>query len=176
MICCSLNLASSPRPPGSLRTRILRSSLATGGQVRLSVHMTPSHAQTRFIVDEGLGSSNDLVGPLDQVRPLACFARLPSGRVVGGAVGRTWGSYCELRQLWVEPAHRRHGIGTRLVKEFKRCAEARSCRTFYLETFRFQAPELYRLLGYSAKLELHGVSWWHSEIYDGARGYLLPRG
>ena len=29
---------------------------------------------------------------------------------------------------------------------------------FYLETFSFQAPSLYRSLGYEVKLELHGFS------------------
>lgn len=48
------------------------------------------------IVDAGLGRSNDAAAPLHDVRHLACFARLPDGDVVGGviggAVGRTWGS------------------------------------------------------------------------------------
>jgi GNAT superfamily N-acetyltransferase len=60
--------------------------------------------------------------------------------------------------LWVEPSHRRQGVGARLVKAFEQRAEARGCRTFYLETFSFQAPQLYRSLGYEIKLELHGFS------------------
>ncbi len=108
------------------------------------------------VVDAGLGASNDAAAPLHEVRPLGCFARLPSGDVVGGAVGRTWGTCCELQQLWVEPARRRHGIGQRLVEQFHARAQARGCRTFYLETFSFQAPNLYRSLGYEVKLELRG--------------------
>jgi GNAT superfamily N-acetyltransferase len=108
------------------------------------------------IVDDGLGSYNEASAPLHEVRPLATFARLPSGEVVGGAVGRTWGTCCELRQLWVDPAHRRRGVGARLVREFECRARARGCRTFYLETFSFQAPSLYRSLGYEVRLELTG--------------------
>jgi len=32
-------------------------------------------------------------------------------------------------------------------------SEDRGCRTFYLETFSFQAPGRYRRLGYEAKLD-----------------------
>ncbi len=115
-------------------------------------------AEAAGIVDAGLGASNDAAAPLHEVQALACFARLPGGEVVGGAVGRTWGTCCELQQLWVEPGRRRHGIGKRLVEQFEARAKARGCRTFYLETFSFQAPNLYRSLGYEVKVELRGFS------------------
>lgn len=65
---------------------------------------------------------------------------------------------CELQQLWVEPRYRRNGVGARLVREFERGALARGCRTFYLETFSFQAPSLYRSLGYEVRLEIEGYA------------------
>ena len=108
------------------------------------------------IVDAGLGEANDAAAPLHEVRPLSCFARLPSGEVIGGAVGRTWGACCELQQLWVSPAHRRRGLGARLIREFEAHARSRGCATFYLETFSFQAPSLYRSLGYVTAYE-HAV-------------------
>ena len=110
------------------------------------------------VVDKGLGDANAVAAPLHQVRPLACFARDDSGQVIGGAVGRTWGTCCELQQLWVRPSHRRRGIGARLVREFEQRASERGCHTFYLETFSFQAPSLYRALGYQVRLELHGFA------------------
>lgn len=108
------------------------------------------------IVDHGLGEANDAAAPLHEVRRLSCFARLPSGAVVGGAVGRTWGECCELQQLWVDPAHRKRGIGARLVRLFEARAAARGCRTFYLETFSFQAPAFYESLGYRVATEFRG--------------------
>jgi len=120
-------------------------------------HDTPD-ADALRLVDEGLGRYNDAAAPLHEVRPLAAVARLPSGQVAGGAVGRTWGRCCELQQLWVEPALRRQGIGARLVREFEAAAAARGCDVFYLESFSFQAPSLYRSLGYAVKLELSGFA------------------
>jgi ribosomal protein S18 acetylase RimI-like enzyme len=114
--------------------------------------------EAAHIVDAGLGDSNDAAAPLHDVRPLGCVARLPSGEVVGGAMGRTWGACCELQQLWVTPERRRAGVGHRLVRLFEERARERGCKTFYLETFSFQAPDLYRSLGYQVKLELRGFS------------------
>ena len=124
-------------------------------KLAFSVHADIPHDTGRMI-DEGLGAANEEAAPLDEVERLACFARLPSGEVVGGAIGRTWGECCELQQLWVDRAHRRQGIGTRIVEAFEQAALERGCRRFYLETFSFQAPALYTRLGYGVKLAIGG--------------------
>ena len=111
------------------------------------------------IVDAGLGDANEQLEPrINHVRRLACFARAADGTVIGGAVGRTWGECCELQQLWVDAGQRKHGIGTQLVRRFEERASARGCRTFYLDTFNFQAPDFYRKLGYSPALEIRGYA------------------
>ena len=88
--------------------------------------------------------------------------------MVGGAVGRTWGECCELQQLWVDSPHRKKGVGTLLVREFERGGAARGCRTFYLDTFSFQALDFYRSLGYAPGLEIAGFP-------DGIRKYVMVR-
>jgi ribosomal protein S18 acetylase RimI-like enzyme len=76
-------------------------------------------------------------------------------------VGRRWGTCCELQQLWVQPALRRNGLGAALVRAFEAHARGHGCSRFYLETFSFQAPSLYRALGYEVAHELalypHGI-------------------
>jgi len=125
--------------------------------IELTVHDDVPAVQGR-LVDSGLGEANEAAAPMHDVHPLSAFARLPTGALIGGAVGRTWGECCELQQLWVDPAQRRRGVGARLVREFERRAETRGCRTFYLETFSFQAPSLYRSLGYEVAHELRGFA------------------
>lgn len=119
-------------------------------------------------IDQGLEDANHSAAPLDEVHPLACLAQDARGELLGGALGRTWGQCCELQQLWVTPESRRRGIGRKLVQAFHRQAEARGCSNFYLETFSFQVPELYRELGYGVKLELSGFS-------PGVRKYIMVR-
>jgi len=117
------------------------------------------------IVDRGLGEYNDVAAPLHEVRYLSSFARAPSGEVIGGAVGRWWGETCELQQLWVAEPERRKGLGTRLIETFEEQACSHGCSTIYLETFSFQALELYRALGYEVEYERgdypHGIVKYH---------------
>jgi ribosomal protein S18 acetylase RimI-like enzyme len=108
------------------------------------------------LVDQGLGEANEAAAPLHEVRPIACFARDGAGHIIGGAIGRRWGRCSELQQLWVAPAHRRQGLGARLIAAFEERARSHGCDSFYLETFNFQAPGLYRSLGYSVAHE-HAV-------------------
>ena len=130
--------------------------------VTLTAHETiPS--EDALVVDGGLGDYNDRAAPLHQVRPLACFARADDGRVIGGAIGRTWGYHAELQQLWVEEAHRGGGVATRIMERFHREADARGCTFFYLETWSFQAEGFYRTLGYETVFTLGDVGPGHDK-------------
>lgn len=107
-------------------------------------------------VDNGLELHNQAAAPLSEVRPLASFASESSGRVIGGAVGRTWGKCCELLQLWVEPTYRAQGVASRLLQQFEERAAGRGCSVFYLTTLSFQAPQFYRKHGYVSIAEISG--------------------
>ena len=116
-------------------------------------------------VDRGLGEANAAAAPLHEVAPLACIASDGDGHVIGGAVGRRWGERAELQQLWVQEQSRRRGVGGALVREFLSLARARGCKAVFLETFSFQAPGLYRSLGfrvtYENRLLPHGIVKFH---------------
>jgi ribosomal protein S18 acetylase RimI-like enzyme len=107
-------------------------------------------------VDTGLEQHNYAVAPLTEVRQLAAFATDEAGKVVGGAVGRTWGQCCELLQLWVAPELRSSGVGSRLLREFETHARTRGCIIFYLTTLSYQAPEFYRKHGYAVLAQIAG--------------------
>ena len=110
------------------------------------------------IVDQGLGEANEKAAPLHEVEPLSCFARSESetGTIQGGAVGRRWGTCCELQQLWVRPESRGKGIGSKLLANFEAHAKTHGCTTVILETFSFQSPKLYRKQGYQVDFERTG--------------------
>ncbi len=128
--------------------------------LRFELHEDHVPADAARIVDEGLGAANEAAAPLHEVRALACFAHDERGAVVGGAVGRRWGRSAELQQLWVQPERRRSGIGAALVQRFEAAVAAQGCTLVYLDTFSFQAPRLYRALGYRVVHETafpHGI-------------------
>ncbi len=152
------------------------------GSVSFDVSVHDDHPPDESaLVDDGLGEANDAAAPLHEVRPLSCFAREDSGRVIGGAVGRWWGACCELQQLWVHPSHRARGVATRLIAAFEARAREHGCSTFYLETFSFQAPALYRSLGYTVAYENkaypHGIVKYVMIKRDpGVRDHVPPAG
>jgi len=123
--------------------------------VRLTVHDKDDLPEAG-LVEAGLDATNAAVVALRNVRPLIVLAREQGETVVGGAVGRTWGACCELRQLWVEDSHRGCGVGTHLVREFERSAAERGCRLVYLETFSFQAKPFYEKTGYEVAASIEG--------------------
>jgi ribosomal protein S18 acetylase RimI-like enzyme len=108
------------------------------------------------IVGDGLEASNRAAADLTAVRPLACFARLGSGELAGGAICRTWGQCCEIQQLWVAPGYRRHGIGRRMIELIETESRNRGCTLVYLETFSFQAPRLYQSAGFEVACQFSG--------------------
>jgi GNAT superfamily N-acetyltransferase len=120
------------------------------------------------VVDAGLDAFNRRACDFTTIRRLACFARLPGGDVIGGAVGRYWSQACELQQIWVHDDHRRRTIGKRLLRDFEEAARRRGCRLVYLDTFSFQAPDFYRKLGYGVACELTGFP-------DGASKFIMTR-
>jgi GNAT superfamily N-acetyltransferase len=133
-------------------------------EIRFTVHDGCPSPEAE-LVDAGLSEHNDRAAPLHEVQALSCFARSGDGRLLGGAVGRTWGAFAELQQLWVEPGQRRAGIGTRLVRAFEAHARSKGCQQVTLETFSFQAPQLYLGLGYAVEFVRrgypHGIAKFH---------------
>ncbi len=110
-------------------------------------------------VDLGLDDANRRAAPqLADVRALACVARDADGTLIGGAVGRTWGACAELQQLWVDARRRGRGLGTALVRRFEARAAERGCTLVYCTTFSFQAPALYRRLGYDETHRIVGFA------------------
>ena len=109
-------------------------------------------------VDAGLDAYNSAQPRLRDVRSVHVIAKLTSDRVIGGAIGRTWGSCCELLQLWVHEAHRGQGFGTELMHRLETEAEVRGCSLVYLTTYSFQAPTFYDQLGYTVALETTGYT------------------
>ena len=123
----------------------------------LTTIQNPSIADLK-VIDDGIDEFNGAQPELSWVRPLSVVSKSCDGRVLAGAVGRTWGECCELQQLWVSAEFRGRGIGKKLMREFEQAAWERGCRLIYLYTFTFQAPAFYQKLGYEPALVTRGYT------------------
>lgn len=89
--------------------------------------------------------------------PVAAVWRDGSGAAVAGVTGYVWGECCHVQFLWVREDHRGRGVGSRLLAFAEEEAARRGCRQVVLETYTFQAPELYRRAGYEVMGRRPGV-------------------
>jgi GNAT superfamily N-acetyltransferase len=78
------------------------------------------------------------------------FVGEADGRSAGFVMGEMQGRDAYLRELDVDPAFQKRGIGAQLVRHFAETAKAKGARAVYLSTFRsppWNAP-FYRKLGF----------------------------
>lgn len=120
------------------------------------------------VIDDGLGAFNDAAADLGAVKPLRCYARTADGELVGGILARRWGACCEVQIVWVRDEHRRKGIASKLMRKVEEAARGHGCNLVYLETFSFQAPQLYKSLGYDIACAFEGFP-------DGVVKYIMRK-
>lgn len=126
------------------------------GKTTFEVGDSPSE-KDQATIDRGLTEFNEKTADLSSVRPLSVVARNQAGEVAGGLIGRTWGECCEILVLWVDSNSRGEGVGSTLIRKAEEEAVRRGCRTVFLVTFSFQAPDFYERLGYEKKHSIEGM-------------------
>jgi ribosomal protein S18 acetylase RimI-like enzyme len=70
------------------------------------------------------------------------------GEVLGGILGELWGTWLHVTHVWVAPRLRGRGWARKLVAGAEQMARERGGRGVHLESYGFQAPGMYRKLGY----------------------------
>jgi ribosomal protein S18 acetylase RimI-like enzyme len=85
-------------------------------------------------------------------------------RVVAGIAGHTWGGCCEIKQLWVDASHRGRGYGRALLERVEAEARARGCARITLSSHTFQAPAMYRRLGFVEVGRVDGFPRGHGNV------------
>jgi ribosomal protein S18 acetylase RimI-like enzyme len=77
------------------------------------------------------------------------FMRDRKNRVVGGALGYTFGDWLHIEILWVEETFRNKGNGTKLLRMAENEAVKRGCKHVDLDTMSWQARPFYEKHGYT---------------------------
>ncbi|MDE7193282.1 MAG: GNAT family N-acetyltransferase [Oscillospiraceae bacterium] len=89
-----------------------------------------------------------------------------NGNVIAGCVAEI---YCWniawVDVLWVDEAHRKSGLGSRLLKETEDIAVKENCSLIHLDTFDFQAKDFYIKHGYEIFGTLEDCPEGHCRYY-----------
>ncbi len=115
--------------------------------LRLSSEPDAPAEQITGIVDAINRWNMDVTGDRDY-RPVAIFLRDDAGEIRGGVTGGVWGGWLHVVGLWVDEPLRGQGLGRDLLLAAEAEASRLGARHAFLETHSFQAPGLYRRLGY----------------------------
>jgi GNAT superfamily N-acetyltransferase len=86
------------------------------------------------------------------------------GAQIGAIAGYTWAGMAEIKQLWVDEAHRGKGLGKKLLHAAVTEATARGCRVVWVASYDFQAPRFYEKFGFDRQAELTDCPPGHAHV------------
>jgi GNAT superfamily N-acetyltransferase len=124
----------------------------------------PPDALSRFIIDQLVAHNLAATGAANYY-PVGLFLKSVRGEWSGGLMGDLWGGWLHVRILWVDPAARGQGNGSRLLLAAENYAIERGCVAATLETASFQARPFYEKCGYEVFAALEDYPPGHTKFY-----------
>lgn len=115
--------------------------------VRLSSEPGAARQDIDGIMDRIDAWNMDVTG-IHDFHQVAIFVRDDAGAIRGGITGGVWAGWLHVVALWVDEELRGRGLGRALVQAAEDEARSAGAHGAFLETHSFQAPGLYRRLGY----------------------------
>lgn len=102
-------------------------------------------------IEGGLNNFEDVVAGFSDRRPLAVILCDPeTKRALGGAIGRSSLGLLFLDVFFLPEEFRGKGLGTEILKKFEDEGRKRGCRSAFLYTLSFEAPDFYARNGWKA--------------------------
>ncbi len=92
-------------------------------------------------------------------------ARNRKNKLVGGLSGDTQWKCLNVDMLWLDPAYRGKGWGTRLFKITQAKALQRGCRQVVARRYDFQAPDFFKKLGFQTYSRIKDYPKGHSFLF-----------
>ncbi len=117
------------------------------------------------IIGRGLDQYNEQQAGDPGFQRLCFVLQAPDQEIVGGALGEIYWEWFHLDLLWIKDELRGQGHGRRLLKCAEDEARQRGAKHVFLDTFSFQAPDLYTRLGYEVFGELPDFPPGHQRYF-----------
>lgn len=127
----------------------------------------PRHDLTPTEIDEvedHLYAHNSAATGHHDGQGLGFVTRDDSGRLIGVAAGYTWAGVSELKQMWVDEAHRGRGHARVLLSAFVDEARKRGVRRIWVASYDFQAPAMYEKAGFERIATFDGWPEGHVNV------------
>ncbi|WP_137937410.1 GNAT family N-acetyltransferase [Chitinivorax sp. B] len=115
--------------------------------IQIVIDNNPSGQMTRVLY-KGIFEANVARTGDGTVDVISVFARDGDDKVIGGIIGSAYWGWINITSVWVDPAHRRQGLASRMLRTIEAEAVERGYHHAYLDTFTFQTPDLYLRAGY----------------------------
>jgi ribosomal protein S18 acetylase RimI-like enzyme len=93
-----------------------------------------------------------------------------ASELIGSLTGNITWDWLHIDFLWVDAAHQKTGIGTRLMEQAETAARAKNLIGIWCATHSWQAPEFYKKLGFTEFTRFDDFPRGHQRI--GFRKYL----
>lgn len=100
----------------------------------------------------------------DDAQGLGFVMRDEAGQLIAAAAGYSWAHTSELKQMWVDEAHRGRGHARAVLDAFVDEARRRGVRRIWVQSHDFQAPAFYEKAGFVRMAEFPGWPDSHSNV------------
>jgi Acetyltransferases len=99
----------------------------------------------------GITEYNHTIGPMSSYsvyEPYRLLLRDENNVIIAGILTKIYLNCMHVELFWIDQAHRKMGLGTKLLAQAEQTAIQKGCTFIYLDTFSFQAIEFYKKLSY----------------------------
>ena len=133
---------------------------------KLSIRFDPDPSPgTREAIRNGVDLHNVAATGLSDSYAITFVLRDADGDVLGGLLGDLWGGWLQVSFLWVARPLRGNGWASKLLRAAERYAVERGAHDAMLDTFSFQARQLYEKLGYEVFATLDDYPPGHARFF-----------
>ena len=132
-----------------------------------TLRVEPRHDLTPAEIDEvedHLYAHNSAATGQHDGQGLGFVMRDGTGRLVAVAAGYTWAGVSELKQMWVDEAHRGRGHARALLAAFVDEARRRGVHRIWVASYDFQAPAMYEKAGFRRMAAFDGWPEGHGNV------------
>lgn len=111
-----------------------------------------------YVLDSGIMENAKQIKDQKPVEFFAFFIRDEQGQILGGCNCEICHGLLFVGQLWVTPALRGQGYGTKLMRTAEKYAQESGCHFLAVNTMDWEALDFYKKLGYYVEFERTGFA------------------